>query len=137
MESEFGVRFPPLFRAYLLSRFQLFDQIKSRRYDQQIFITDTPSGKALTPIRELLSAWRPLIDAGFVPFAQWGDGWGPMCFDSARRASDGECPVVWIDHEALIPLGEEQCRQREVVLPLVQPLYVSCREFLVDVFGRG
>lgn len=137
VEKEFGVQFPPLFRAYLLARFQLFDQVQSRRYDQLVFMTDTPAGKPLKPLRELMKAWRPLIDAGYVPFAQWGDGWGPMCFDSVKRAADGECPIVWMDHEALIPLGSDRCRQRESVLPLVQPLYGSCREFLVDVFGRG
>ena len=137
LENEFGVKFPPLFRAYLLARFQLFDQVKSRRYDQQIFMTDTPSRKPLKLLRDLIKAWRPLVDAGYTPFAQWGDGWGPMCFDSCEREADGECPVVWMDHELLIPLGSDKCGQRESVLPLAQPLYGSCREFLVDVFGRG
>ncbi len=137
LEREFGVQLPPVFRAYLLSRFQLFDQVRSRRYDQQIFMTDTPAGKPLRPLRELMKAWRPLIDAGFVPFAQWGDGWGPMCFDAIQRQADGECPVVWMDHEALVPLGPEECRRREAAAPLAQPLYDSCREFLLDVFGRG
>ena len=137
LELEFAVQLPPLFRAYLLARFQLFDQVHSERYKQQIFMTDTPAGKPLTPLRALLKAWRPLIDAGFIPFAQWGDGWGPMCFDRVQRATDGDCPVVWMDHEALIALGGERCRQRDVVLPLVQSLYGSCREFLIDVFDRG
>jgi hypothetical protein len=137
LESEFGVQFPPVFRAYLLARFQLFDQVRSRRYDQQILMTDTPAGKPLRRLRELMKAWRPLIGASFVPFAQWGDGWGPMCFDANQRRADGECPVVWMDHEALIPLGPEECQRRKAVAPLVQPLYDSCREFLLDVFGRG
>lgn len=136
LEQEFAVQLPPIFRAYLLARFQLFDQVHSERYKRLILMTDTPAGRPLKPLRELLHAWRPLIDGGFVPFAQWGDGWGPMCFDSLKRANDGDCPVVWMDHEALIPLGAERCRHRDVVLPLVQSLYGSCREFLIDVFGR-
>jgi hypothetical protein len=136
VEKEIGATFPPLFRAYLLARFQLFDQVRSRRYDQQILMTDTPAGKPLQPLRDLLSSWQPLIDAGFIPFAQWGDGWGPMCFDVFQRDADRDCPVVWMDHELLIPIGAEMCR-RDSVLPLVQPLYGSCREFLVDVFARG
>ena len=137
LEGEFGVRFPPVFRAYLLARFQLFDQVRSRRYDQQIMMSDTPAGRPLQPLRELLEAWSPLIDAGIAPFAQWGDGWGPMCFDAVQRRVDSECPVVWVDHEVLVPLGPEGRRRREVVAPLVRPLYDSCREFLLDVFGRG
>jgi hypothetical protein len=42
-----------------------------------------------------------------------------------------------MDHETLIPLGHENCRRREILVPLVQPLYDSCREFLLDVFGCG
>ncbi|MGN6547821.1 MAG: hypothetical protein ACTHK7_22425, partial [Aureliella sp.] len=91
LENEFGVQFPPVFQAYLLARFHLFNQARSRRYDQQILMTDTPAGKPLGPLGDLMNAWRPLIDAGFVPFAQWGDGWGPMCFDTVQRRADGEC----------------------------------------------
>jgi hypothetical protein len=136
VEGEFGVSFPPLFRAYLLARFHLFDQVQSRRYNQLIWMTDTPAGRPLRPLRQLMLSWQPLTAAGYVPFAQWGDSWGPMCFDTAGRRADGDCPVVWMDHEALVPLGSERCRLREAVAPLAQPLYESCREFLVDVFGR-
>ena len=137
LESEFGAQFPSVFRAYLLARFHLFDHVRRRRYDQQILMSDTPAGKPLTPLQELMTAWKPLVDAGFIPFAQWGDGWGPVCFDVGNSSGDGECPVVWMDHEVLIPLGAEECRRRETVAPLVQPLYDSCREFLLDVFGRS
>lgn len=137
VEKEFGVTFPPLFRAYLLARFHRFDQVKSRHYDQQIFMTDTPSVKPLKPLRDLLLAWRSLIDADFVPFAQWGDAWGPMCFDRATLDVNGDSPIVWMDHEALVKLNPKQFWQRESVLPLAQPLYGSCREFLLDVFGRS
>src|SRR5262245_32898195 len=41
-ETEFGIQLPPLFRVYLLARFQLFDQVHSDRYHQLIFMTDTP-----------------------------------------------------------------------------------------------
>lgn len=134
LEAEFGINLPPIFRAYLLCSFHLFDQVRGRRYDQQVFMPDTPAGKPLKPLRTLLKAWRPLIGAGYVPFAQWGDCWGPMCFDVVRRAVDGDCPVVWMDHEALIPLGEARFGRREAVSPLAQPLYDSCREFIIDVF---
>lgn len=133
-ENEFRVQFPPVFRAYLLSRSQLFDQVRSRRYEQLIFMTDTPAGKPLKPLRRLMEGWQPLIDAGFIPFAEWGDGWGPMCFDAVQRRADGDCPVAWVDHEVLVPLGLEEFRRRETVLPLMQPLYDSCRDFLRDIF---
>lgn len=133
-ETEFGVQFPPVFRAYLLSRSHLFDQVHSSRYEQLIFMTATPAGRPLKPLRGLMEGWQPLIDAGFIPFAEWGDGWGPMCFDSVQRRADGDCPVAWVDHEVLVPLGPEEYRRRETVLPLMQPLYDSCRDFLRDIF---
>jgi hypothetical protein len=133
-EMEFAVQFPPLFRGYLLARFHMFDQVKSRRYNQLIFMTDTPAGRPLKPLRDLMLAWRPLISAGYIPFAEWGDSWGPMCFDGFRRGTNGDCPIVWMDHELIIPLGVEACQHRDKVLPFAQPLYDSFSEFLIDVF---
>jgi hypothetical protein len=133
LEAAFGVAFPPLFRAWLLARFHLFDQVRSARHGQLIFMTAVPSGARLGPLRALLRAWHPLIGAGFAPFAEWGDGWGPMCFDVQQRADDGDCPIVWLDHERLVPLGAAS-RQRAAVVPLAQPLYGSFRELLADVF---
>src|SRR5687768_3697969 len=54
VEDEFGVSFPPVFRAYLLARFHLFDQVHSGKYDQLIFMTDVPSGRRLRNLRELI-----------------------------------------------------------------------------------
>ena len=134
LESEFSIELPPLFQAYLLAWFHLFNQVHSAKFDQLIFNTDVPSKQSLSPLRELIQGWEPLLSAGYIPFAEWGDGWGPMCFDTENRNDDRDCPVVWMDHERLIPLGEEACRNREVVLPLVNPLYASYREFFEDVF---
>ena len=136
-EAEFDVQFPPKFRAYLTARFHLFDQVQSKRYDQQIVMSDTPLGRPLKPLRTIMTAWQPLITAGFVPFAEWGDAWGPLCFDLDQRDATGECPIVWMDHEELTPLALPQCRNRDVVLPLAKPLYGSCHEFLIDVFGTA
>lgn len=135
LENEFSIQFPPLFRAYLLAAFQLFDQILSTRYDQLIFNTDVPSNNPLGPTRNLIVAWKPLLSAKFIPFAEWGDGWGPMCFDVKNRRDDGDCPIVWMDHELLIPMGEEKCGDHDSVLPHVNPLYESYREFFEDAFS--
>lgn len=137
VEREFSVEFPPLFRAYLLARHHLFDQVRSRQYDQLIFMTGIPSRRPLRSLRDELRAWQPLTAAGFVPFAEWGDAWGPMCFDVAHRTADGDCPVVWMDHEGLVPLGPERFRVRTEVEPWVQSLYGSFREMLADVFPLG
>ncbi len=82
-----------------------------------------------------MNTWQPLFDAGFVPVAQWGDGWGPICFDTTQRRDDGECPMVWIDHEDIISLDPGEYRQRDAVRLLMKPLYDSCRDFFSDIFG--
>ena len=141
LEAGFGVRFPRVFRAYLLARLQLFDQVLSRRHGaepavQQVLMTHVPSTDPLGALRSRLQGWKPLIGAGFIPFAEWGDGWGPICFDSNRRAAgDDDCPLVWLDHEVLHDLEPEQLGDRAALLPLVQPLHGSCRDFLADVFS--
>lgn len=134
VETEFGIHLPPLFRAYLSARFHLFNQVGSRKYQQQILMSDTPSRNPLKPLHDELSAWRPLIAEGYVPFAEWGDGWGPMCFDDSQRAPDGDCPIVWFEHELLVDLRSEKYERRESVARLAQPLYSSFREFVTDVF---
>ena len=55
LEGEFGIRFPPLFRAYLLARSHLFDQVRSRRYEQLILLPAMPSHD---PLRPSAPNWR-------------------------------------------------------------------------------
>ena len=100
-----------------------------------IFNSDVPLHTPFDPIRDLINAWRPLPDTGFVPFAEWGDGWGPMCFDTQQRRDDGDYPIVWMDHELIIPLGHENLAKRGAFLHFVNPLYESYREFFEDVFS--
>jgi hypothetical protein len=135
VEREFGVAFPPLFRAYLLARHHLFDGFHSRRHDQLVSLPELPSHAPLRRLRNELKGSGPLVAAGLIAFGVWGDGWGPVCFDDHARAADGDCPVVWADHEELTTLGEERCRVRAEVQPLLEPLYGSFREMLADLFG--
>jgi hypothetical protein len=39
-----------------------------------------------------------LIDQGYIPFADWSD-WGMLCFDTNRRDTNYEYPIVLWDHE--------------------------------------
>jgi hypothetical protein len=60
-----------------------------------------------------------------------------MCFDTAARAADRDCPVIWLDHEEVIPLGETSLRRRDAVQPFARPLYASYREVLLDIFSQA
>jgi hypothetical protein len=134
LERETGARFPTPWKAYLLARAHLFDQLHSRASGQLVFWTATPSNDPLGPAAAVLDAYAPLLGAGYLPFAEWGDGWGPMCFDLA--GIDGEptdAPIVWLDHEALpgSPAGAGWTRAR--LAPLAQPLYPGIEPMLDDV----
>ncbi|MDB5292524.1 MAG: hypothetical protein JWL69_3765 [Phycisphaerales bacterium] len=135
LESEFGVAFPPLFQAYLMARFHCFDQVDSARHDELIMLPSLSARDPFRALRDLLKAWRVLIGAELIPFAEWGDGYGPMCFDIRRRRPDGDCPILWLDHEALAPLGQKAATRANLVR-LEQPLYDSFAELLQDVFGH-
>ncbi len=134
LESEFGVSFPPSFQAYLQARFHCFDQVRSARYDEAILWPAMPAHDPLRALRELLKGWRALISADLIPFAQWGDGYGPMCFDSRRRRPDGDCPILWLDHELIAPMGQKAALRANLTR-LEQPLYDSFVDLLQDVFG--
>lgn len=135
LEAIYGVAFPPSFEAYLLARFHCFRQFKSAKYQRTLSLPDLPSRDPFRSLRALLEGWRMLSRLELIPFAVWGDGWGPMCFDTRRRDAFGECPIVWLDHEKLLPFHERGATRDELA-PLEQPLYPSFGELLLDVFGQ-
>lgn len=135
LERRFGVEFPPGFHAYLLARHHFYEQVASRRHSQSITLPVLSTVEPLAPLHEQLMSWQPLITAGYIPFAEFGDSWGPICFDADNRLADGDCPVVWMDHEPLITLGPAKCGERHALEPFVQPLYGSFRGLLGDVFA--
>jgi hypothetical protein len=133
-ESAIGATFPPSFRTYLLARFHLYEQVQSNKHRRGMIWAAIPSNAPFRNLARMISAWPSLIAAGYVPIAEWGDGWGPVCFDIIGGDSNGECPVVWMEHEHLFELGAERCRSRSLVAPLAQPLYESSRELIPDLF---
>jgi hypothetical protein len=137
LEAEFSVQFPALFRTYLLSRFHLFDQVHSAKHDQLIMLVSTPSSNPLRAVRKILGGWQPLIAAGYIPFSEWGDGWGPICFKINPQNPDETPAVIWFDHDQLNSLTAAQIALREILEQFEKPIYDSFREMLEDVFGES
>ncbi len=133
LEKQVGLDLPPLFKAYLQAKFHLFDQIHNGKY--LVLFPSIPSDYRLGNVSSQLLCWPQLLKIGYIPFAEYEDGYGPICFDTYNRGSDGDCPLVWIDHEELHALSEEDFSQREKVQPLEQKLHGSFREFVNDFFG--
>jgi len=103
LEEEIGHTLPPSFRAYLMARAHLLD-FGTRRFNNQLLLFGLPTRDPLGGLRDLLGECPAFLRAGLIPFGDFGDGWGPLCFDTHRRGPDGECPILWLDHEDLARL---------------------------------
>lgn len=140
LENKYALVFPPYLASYLKASYHLLDQVQSKQYHgQQIMLPPCPSDNPLEPIITLIDAWSCLLPAGYLPFAEWGDGWGPMCLD--LKASSQKTPddynIVWFDHDILITLGEEACSERANISEISKPLYDSFKAFFYDVFSSS
>ncbi|MBX7221784.1 MAG: hypothetical protein K1Y36_17660 [Blastocatellia bacterium] len=133
LEQEFAVPFPPLLRAYLVARFHLIDQVGNGK--EFMLWPCVPSDNPFGPLRLYLEGWKPLLEAGYIPFTGYQDDWGPVCFDTEQCLPDGDQAIVWFDHEVLHNFPDEtDLAKRELVQPLARPLYSSFRELLSDMF---
>lgn len=139
IEEEYGFKFPPYFSGYLKACFQLLDQVHSNKYEGNlIMMSCCPSDNPLGPLRSLMKAFSPLLSSGYVSFAEWNDGWGPMCLDLNNPTQDGDdFHIVWFDRDEIIPLGEEACSQREQIERFAKPLYGSFKELFMDVYAKN
>ncbi len=101
LEERIGRKFPPAFRS-LITRyiFPSFD------FSNIILLANT--GQSLyTELTRAIFRDRVLSDTltanGFVQFARPISGdYDPVCFDFGRQNSEGECPIVRIDHERIL-----------------------------------
>jgi len=97
LEAETGLAFPPHYR----------DLLKYRH-----FVELTATGVSFEP--HLCHNWRDtlraayfrswprerILDVGLLPIgSETMMDAGPVCFDTRHRTSDGDCPVVFWDHE--------------------------------------
>lgn len=114
LEREIGLLFPPLYREFL--KYRHFAEL-------------TEAGVRFNP--HLCHDWQEtlrnayfhswprerILDVGLIPFGDEAlmDA-GPVCFDTRHRMADGDCPVVFWDHEWVGTENE------------VQPLFSSCRK---------
>lgn len=117
---------PPLYIAYLSSQYVL--NIYLRYDDFTIELPSLPSDVPLRGVQELWSSWRLLIEAGYIPFASFEDGAGPVCWDKNKPNQEEDYAVVWFDHDQLT---DEEQFTREKLEQYAQPLFPSFREMLV------
>jgi hypothetical protein len=119
LEAKLGTRFPPSFRS-LTTRYQfpafdagplillantsvgVYDELRDRIFRDQILS-------------------KGLLKSGLIQFAVPDTGsYDPVCFDMRRSQSNGESPIVRIDHEAIL------CDDQIVVVKEVAESFAEC-----------
>lgn len=140
LEHNIGAAFPPLYRAWLMTSHYVSLSLTNERaygtYGGDCRFVDMPAYSTedkLEPLKDLIEAWKPLVSAGYLPFAECEDGQGPVCFDMQRRQPDGDCPVVWFLHDHLHEIGEEESSVRASVQPFEKELFSSFREMVREL----
>ncbi len=127
IEKMLPGQFPPLFRAFLTTRFTM--EIETPHVRLPALPCDNPFGELFSTLR----GWATLFSANYVAFAADGNDAGCLCFDFGNRLPDADCPIIIFDHEQLITLGEQLCGAREQTSPLAIPVYDSFRQLLESV----
>ncbi len=113
LEGETGLAFPPLYRDFL-------------QYQHFVYLTETGvrferhlCDDWQETLREAYfrSGYQSILNVGLLLFGDeaFMDA-GPVCFDTRHRLADGDCPVVFWDHEWA---GRTKG---------VRPLFSSCRK---------
>ncbi|MFY0564748.1 SMI1/KNR4 family protein [Archangium lansingense] len=128
LEKQFGAEFPPLFRAFLTTRFVM------DLGGGGVRLPALPSDAPLGELQSMLEAWSPLHEAGYLAFAHDTNDAGPLCFDTQRRREDGDCPVVLIDHELAGDIVHGEPPFREKLEQIAQPAFESFRDLLTRAF---
>lgn len=105
-------RFPPLYERLVLSyRWPTAElpkvQVETNTWPPSPILLPNPLGSGLDGLLAAIRAdrglWDELAPNGYVQFARaWGGSYDPVCFDTNRRQTDGDCPVVQIDHEGIL-----------------------------------
>lgn len=97
LERETGLPFPPLYRDFLKYRHFVDLTEVGVRFERHLSNDWT---KALR--KAYFRSWprERILDVGLLPFGSESQmDAGPVCFDSKHRRTDGDCPVVFWDHE--------------------------------------
>jgi hypothetical protein len=91
--NGYGITPPQTLVEYMKADFHLIDQVLSEKMD--ISLPEIASDNPFKKMKMMLEAWDFLVKAGYIPIAEMGDGWGPICY----KQSNGS--VVWFDHDEL------------------------------------
>lgn len=101
-----------------------------------IYLPEMPSDLPLKQIEFQLDVWKPLVDVGYIPFGDYEDGWGPVCFDIMNRNENDDCPIIWFDHEELFNSDFEKGKSRLELDKMKKELYSNFQELMNNLCGK-
>ena len=126
-EQELPAPLPPLYRQYLTT----FVTREREEWDYEneiLYLTGAPARNPLGRLTSMMLGCREILPAGYAYFSDYrDDGWAMVCFDMHNRSAEGDCPLVWVDHETLVPLSATERGEREIIEPLMAALCPSFR----------
>lgn len=131
LENKYGIQWPSLYKAFLTVYFHLISEFRGPEYS--VLLPEQPSDKPLYEIEFLLKAWEQLLPCGYIPFASYNDGWGPICFDTMGAETGTDYPIVWIDHEDIFALEDGEL-SRATLEPMAKKLQPNFLAFMDHVF---
>jgi hypothetical protein len=120
--AELPGRLPPLYERLILT--YRWPEVWLRDFE----LLPNPEGEGLSGLlaemRRDQGMWSELAPRGLVQFGRPpGLNYDPVCFDLGRRRKGGECPVVQLDHEAI--LCYSRIRQVAELAPSFRELVAS------------
>jgi hypothetical protein len=129
--STYNVRFPELYENLLLSYRWL--EIELNGLMKLFGNPPGPLAKGLVaaiiadPLHRTI-----LLPSGLVPFARApGGNYDLICFDTNTRSARSDCPLVQIDHEALL------CHKRILQRRQLWPTFRSFAEAVISTAGQS
>lgn len=95
-------RLPPLYESLVLSYRWLDVELGS-----VVRLLPNPPGPTLQGLLINITADRAFVEVllplGLIPFGKaCGGSYDPLCFDTKHRNAEGDCPVLRVEHEAVL-----------------------------------
>lgn len=130
LEQEFHITFPEVYKDYLMTYSYDFTELKGvvltsyGELDEQLIeIINIPQENPLQTVCGYLGGVRGtgvvcfddeeiFLASGYLPFGDWGAGWGVVCFDTNKKESEADIEnpdtwtICWFDHEEILDGGD-------------------------------
>ncbi|HEV7281706.1 MAG TPA: hypothetical protein VGN57_16000 [Pirellulaceae bacterium] len=127
--AAFPLRFPPLYERWA-TRYRWLEFHVPELATFYENASEVPLESVLRRIASLKEFSRRLLVRGMLPFGAREKGpIDPLCFDTRQRRRDSDCPVVRVNHEAVILQDDHRAWQ-------TWPVAESFREFVEMAIER-